>query len=229
MEGLSDVARVIAPDLRGFGNDRRVVPAAMTMEDHAADLIALLDAEDVGRVVLCGLSMGGYVAMAFASRWPERLAGLVLANTLATADDADGRAARGSMAKDAHEKGMAVIARGMVPRLVAEGTFVRKPEVVDRLLKMISRQRPETVAAAARGMALRADRMEALRGLHEPTLVITGAEDRIMPLSTSEAMVAAIPEARLEVIPGAGHLTPMEEPERFNAILRDWFAGHIRA
>jgi len=92
--GLRDVADVLAPDLRGFGSDRRILPEVMTMEAFATDLKALLDERGVDRAVLCGLSMGGYIAMAFLELWPERVAGLILCNTRANADTPEGRAAR---------------------------------------------------------------------------------------------------------------------------------------
>lgn len=215
-EGLADAAQVLAPHLRGFGDDRRPLPTALTMESFADDLRALLDAQGVERAVLCGLSMGGYVAMAFAEQWPERVSGLILCNTRATADTFEGKAAREQTALDAMGKGAAVIARAMVPKVLSERTRRHHPEVAGRMEALMARQRPEAIAAAARGMALRPDRTAALRRLDLPALIITGSDDALMPLPTSEAMHEALKGSRMVVIDGAAHLTNVEAPQLFN-------------
>lgn len=225
VEGLADVADVIAPDLRGFGAGKKKIDHVLTMEDFATELRQELALRAVDRVVLCGLSMGGYVAMDFAARWPHRVQGMVLANTRANADDAEGVAAREGMAQDALTKGMAVIARGMVPKLIGRRSLAWKPGLQQSLREMIVLQRPEAVAAAARGMALRPDRFADLRRWTFPTLVITGDDDDLMPLPTSRAMADAVPGARLVVIPGAGHLSPMEQPDAFNTAMRAFLHG----
>lgn len=220
--GLADVAQVLAPDLRGFGDDQRPVPEVMTMEAYAADLKALVDDRGVERVVLCGLSMGGYVAMAFLDQWPERVAGLVLCNTRANADTPEGRAARQATAQNAFEKGVEVIARAMAPTLLSERSKRTRPELMAYMEAMIARQRPEAVAAAALGMSERPDRHDVLRNCTVPALVITGSEDALMPLPTSQAMADALPHGQLVVIPHAGHLTNLEATESFNGTVRQF-------
>lgn len=221
---LADVAHVLAPDLRGFGADEREVPEVLRMEDFAEDLKELLDRNGIDRVVLCGLSMGGYIAFTFLERWPERVAGLILCNTRATADDAAGRDARVATARDAREKGMAVMARAMAAKVLGARTVGERPDIVDRAVAMIARQRPGATAAAALGMAQRPDRMEVLHRITVPTLIITGDEDALMPLPTSQAMADRIPNARLVIIPGAGHLSNVEAPEAFNTAVRNFLA-----
>lgn len=220
--GLANVAQVLAPDLRGFGDDQRPVPEVMTMEAYAADLKELLDERGVDRVVLCGLSMGGYVAMAFLDLWPERVAGLVLCNTRANADTPEGRAARQATAQNAFEKGVEVIARAMAPTLLSERSKRTHPELMARMEAMIARQRPEAVAAAALGMSERPDRHPVLRDCRVPALVITGSEDALMPLHTSQAMVDALPHGQLVVLPDAGHLTNLEATEAFNGTVHEF-------
>lgn len=226
LEGLSSVAEVLAPDLRGFGADRGEVPRAMSMEAYAADLRELLDARGIERTVLCGLSMGGYVAMAFTEQWPERVQGLILCNTRSTADNEDGKAAREQTASDALDKGAAVIARAMIPKVLSEGTRRERAEVAARVEAIMASQRPEAIAAASRGMALRPDRTRVLRKLNKPVLIVTGSEDALMPLPTSEAMHAASPDSRLVVIEGAAHFCPVEAPEQFNAEV-SLFLSHL--
>jgi 3-oxoadipate enol-lactonase len=226
VEGLSSVAGVLAPDLRGFGTDRRELPRAMTMEAYAKDLMALLDERGIERAVLCGLSMGGYVAMAFAQRWPQRVQGLILSNTRSTADTDEGKAAREQTALDALDKGAAVIARAMIPKVLSERTRRTQPEATARVEAIMASQRPEAIAAASRGMALRPDRTQVLRGFDKPALIITGSNDVLMPMPTSEAMHAAIPSSRLAVIEGAAHLSNVEAPEQFNAEVQQ-FLGQL--
>lgn len=213
---LEPVARMLAPDLRGFGDDHRPLPMAMAMDTYAADLKSLLDDQGIDRVVICGLSMGGYIALSFIAQWPERVSGLVLCNTRATADSAEGKLAREQTAMDAHAHGAAVIARAMVPKVLSERTRREHPEIADRMEAMMARQRPEAIAAASLGMALRPDRMDLLPTIQVPTLIITGSEDQLMPLPTSEAMRAAIPGSRLVVIDGVAHLSNVEAPDLFN-------------
>jgi pimeloyl-ACP methyl ester carboxylesterase len=222
---LSDKAAVLAPDLRGFGEDRRPLPEAMTMEAYAADLKELLDEQHIARVVLCGLSMGGYIALAFLERWPERVQGLILCNTKATADTEEGKAARAETAWNAFDKGVSVIARGMVPKVLSERTRREKPELAIAVEAMMARQRPEAVAAAALGMALRPDRSPLLPSITVPTLIITGSDDSLMPLPTSEAMHAAIAGSELVVLPDAAHLSNLEDPVRFNATVERFLAS----
>ncbi|MBK6343903.1 MAG: alpha/beta fold hydrolase [Flavobacteriales bacterium] len=217
VEGLSSVAEVLAPDLRGFGTDRRELPSAMSMEAYADDLRALLDGRGIERAVLCGLSMGGYVAMAFAEQWPERVQGLILCNTRSNADTDAGKTAREQTALDALDKGAAVIARAMIPKVLSERTRREQPDATARVEAIMASQRPEAIAAASRGMALRADRTHVLRNFNGPALIITGSDDALMPLPTSEAMHAALPGSRLIVIEGAAHLSSVEAPEQFNA------------
>lgn len=224
VEALADVAKVMAPDLRGFGNDTRELPKAMTMEAHAQDLKELLDERGVDRVVLCGLSMGGYVALAFLERWPERVAALVLANTKATADDAEARKGREQSAVSAMEKGMAVMARAMAPKLLTEASRSDHPELLERVEAMIACQLPEAAAASARGMALRKDKLQWMKGMNIPLLVITSDADALMPLPTSEAMAQAVPNSTLVVLSDAGHLSNVERPEAFNATIRNFMA-----
>lgn len=225
---LHDVTDVITPDLRGFGADHREVPNVLSMDTLAQDLADLLDERGVHRAVIGGLSMGGYVALAFAERWPQRVQALVLCNTRSTADTAEGRQARLDTAATALAKGTAVIALGMMPKLLSPAMRLERPELASRVEAMMARQRPATVAAASRGMAARPDRTGVLRTLKVPILIITGDADDLMPLPTSEAMRDAAADARLVVIPGAGHLSNLERPEEFHRAMRDLLIGLSR-
>ncbi|MBK6627931.1 MAG: alpha/beta fold hydrolase [Flavobacteriales bacterium] len=219
---LHERADVITPDLRGFGSDAREVPSVLSMDVLAEDLADLLDQRGVHRAVIGGLSMGGYVALAFAERWPQRVQALVLCNTRSTADTVEARQARLGTAETALTKGTAVIARGMMPKLLSRTTRRAQPGLAARVEAMMARQRPVAVAAAAMGMAARPDRTAVLQGLRVPVLIITGEEDDLMPLPTSQAMQEAATDARLRVIPGVGHLSNLERPDAFHRAVRDF-------
>ena len=202
-----------------MGSDRRALPQAMTMEAYALDVISLMDEKGIERAVVGGLSMGGYVAMALAELFPERLEALLLINTRSTADTEEGKAAREATAQRATQDGMNTIARAMLPTLLSEKTRHERPEVGNYVERMIARQDPDAVAAASRGMALRPDRTAVLSRLTVPALIITGAYDLLMPLPTSQAMAEALPGTELVVLEAAAHLGNLEDPDRFNKVV----------
>ncbi|MBE3576077.1 MAG: alpha/beta fold hydrolase [Limnochordales bacterium] len=207
-----------APDLRGFGRTRPLPAAgeAVTPEMMAQDVVALLDHYRLPRAVLVGLSMGGYVAMAMARAFPERIAGLVLADTRASADAPETRANRERTATLALEKGARAVAETMLGGLLRPGAGQDEAEVV---LSLASQNEPAGVAAASRGMALRPDSTDILARLDCPALVLVGAEDVITPVAVAESIASVLPRGQLVVIPQAGHLANLENPAGFNAAL----------
>lgn len=209
----------IAPDLRGFGASEAGSLDGWSMDVFADDVAALLDSLAVPRAVVCGLSMGGYVAFAFWRRHRERVRGLVLADTRAGADSEEGRAGRHAVAEEVLVKGSAVVARAMLPRLLAAATRDEAPEVVDRVRSMMENTAPASIARAQRAMAERPDSTGDLAGIDVPVLVVTGEEDVLTGPAEARAMVDALPRATLALIPGAGHLSPVERPAAFNAAL----------
>lgn len=218
---LSEVADVMAIDLPGFGS-RADAPAILTMEACADDVKEQMDKRGIQQAVIAGLSMGGYVAMAFAERHAARLSGLILSNTRANADPPEGIEARKATARDAMERGMSVIARGMLPKMLTPATITQHPQLAMRVETMMARQQPVAVAAASLGMAQRPDRLTMLRNVRVPTLIITGSEDKLMPLPTSQALQEAIPGSALVVIPGTAHLPNVEAPALFNGAVIDF-------
>lgn len=224
IRALSEVAEVFAPDLLGFGSNRHD-NAVMRMDDMAADVHARISIRPTQHIVLCGLSMGGYVAMAFAERWPQLVHGLILCNTRSTADTEEAKVARYATATDALEKGMAVIARAMIPKVLSATTRRERPDLVERMEALMARQDPRGVAAASRGLALRPDRTEVLRHFQRPAMVITGEADELMPLPTSQQMMDVLPHGELVILPKAGHLSNVEAADGFNATV----ARYLRA
>jgi len=226
IEGLQSAARVIAPDLRGFGQSGDA-PETMTMDEYAADLKALLDALNVKQAVVCGLSMGGYIALAFLAKYPGMLKGLILANTRAGADSEQAREARYANAQKAFDEGVPAIAEGMLPKMLTEATRANRDSLTAYVRSMMAHQPAKGVAAAQRGMAARPDRTSMLAAINIPTLIITGSADTLIPPSESEAMAKAIPGSKLVVVPDVAHLSNVENPDAFNAAVRE-FIGKLK-
>jgi pimeloyl-ACP methyl ester carboxylesterase len=220
LEQLVDAANVIAPDLRGHG-DSDAPGGAYSMDQLADDAVALLDQLNLtGPAVVGGFSMGGYVALAFYRRHPARVAGLILAATKANADSEAARANREISAALAHDKGPAAIAEAMLPKLLAPHTYLAHPGLVAEVRRMILSTPVNGIVGDLLGMKDRADSTELLPQNDRPVLVIHGQDDQLIPPSEAEATAARLPHARLVLVPSAGHLLNLEQPETFNAEVR---------
>jgi len=224
VEALSGEFRVVAPDLRGQG-ETPLGGDGVTMARMAEDVAALLDELNLGRVVLGGLSMGGYVAFEFFRNFPERVHALVLADTRPQADTDEGRRAREENARRALAEGMGPIVEAMLPKLLSAATLERDAETVGRVRGLMLGADPEGAAAALRGMAERRDQTDLLASIDVPTLVVVGSEDALTPPSDARALSAGIEGSRLAVIEGAGHLSNVERPEEFNRALGEFMRG----
>jgi 3-oxoadipate enol-lactonase len=224
LEALGGEFRIVAPDLRGLG-ETSSGEGALTLETLAEDVAALLDELNLGRVVLGGLSMGGYVAFEFFRQFPERVRALILADTRPQADTEEARRTREENAQRALKEGMEPIVESMLPKLLSAETRERGGEVVERVRALMLGTSPEGAAAALRAMAIRRDQSDLLPSLNVPTLIVVGAEDSITPRSDAEAMHAKIEGSRLAVIEGAGHLSNVEQPEEFNRALVEFLHG----
>src|SRR5947208_3168716 len=214
IDALRDVT-MVAPNLPGFGG---AVPAgdAMSM-DAAADAAAdALRAAGLERAVVCGLSMGGYVALAFWRRHREMVEGFVFANTRAGADDETGKERRRALAERLRSEGNGFLVESPPPLLSAGAS----DELWARVKRIIAAQPADAIAAASLGMADRPDSTDDLTGIDVPALVITSSGDTLIPPEATRPMASQIPGARLEEIEGAGHLSNLEAPDRCNEILR---------
>ena len=210
--------RIVAPDLRGLG-ETTVGGEVSTMEDMARDAAALLDDLRIDEAVVCGLSLGGYVAFEFVHLFPARVRGLVLAGTRAPADNEQEKAAREQQVQTMLRAGMVPISIATLPKLLAERTRSAKPDVVKRVRTMITGSTPKGASAAQRGMAERRDYSADLPHIDTPTLIIVGREDSIRPVSDAEFMHERIPNSQLEIIEDAAHMTNLEQAEEFNRIV----------
>lgn len=220
-EGLAPVCRVITPDLRGFGGTM-LGDDEPSVDLMADDVAHLLDQEGVDRAVVGGLSMGGYVAMALCRRHPDRVRGLILADTKAQADPEPARANRERIAAAVLESGTGVLVTESLPPMLGATTKERRGMVLGRVRGLVQAAPPAAVAWAQRAMAARPDAFGTLRSLAVPTLVVVGDEDELSPLPDAQAMAEAIPQARLAVIEKAGHLSAIEQPESFNRVVAEF-------
>jgi pimeloyl-ACP methyl ester carboxylesterase len=227
VEGLASRYRVIVPDLRGFGRSRSN-DELVSMSQFADDLAALLENAGIAEpVVLCGLSMGGYIAFQFWRRHRNWLRALVLCDTRAEADPADTAVARLVTADRVLREGPKFLADGMIPKLFSIKTQQHRPDIVDATRLAILAADPHGVAAAARGMAERPDMSASLAEIKCPTLVMVGQEDVFSPPDGMRQMAAAIPGASFVEISSGGHMAPLENPTEANAALTE-FADSLK-
>jgi YbgC/YbaW family acyl-CoA thioester hydrolase len=218
--------RRIAPDLRGFGGSD-APDLGYSMATYAADLAALLDTLGVDQVVLCGLSMGGYIAFEFVRAYRARVKGLVLVATRAEADSPEARRNRDVAAAAVRERGVSAVVDAMLPRLLGPESY-DKVELVQSVRAMIEQTPLAGIIGALAAMRDRPDSTPMLPALGDmPVLVVAGEQDKIIPLAEITRMRDAIPGAALRVIPKAGHLVTLEQPQQFTRALQD-FLGTVK-
>ena len=219
--------RILAPDLRGFGGstDERAEHVDPSIDDYAEDVIGLIRDVAHGPVVLCGLSMGGYASLAVMRRAPQLVRALILADTRATADTLEGRARRKAMLTVLEHDGPQGVARDMMPGLIGATTRAGNPDVEETLRLLIKRQSPAAIRDAIVRMMERPDSMALLPTIQVPALVIVGDEDTLTPPADAEAMAAALPQASLVRIAGAGHMVNLEQGQAFEASIDDFLAS----
>ena len=220
MEAFKAKHRVIAPDLRGFG-ESEATPGSVPMSLFAEDLHDLLTYLDAGPVTLVGHSMGGYAALAFAKAFPRDLGRLVLVGTKSGADSPEAAAGRLALAQRVRTEGVSVMAPAFGPRMLSSGD----PALGAAVRASVGVLNPEGIIGALLGMAERPDAAAWLAGIQARTLVMVGADDEVIPPSESGALSKAIPGARLVSIPNAGHLVAFERPDAFNEALGEWLAA----
>lgn len=215
----------IAPDLRGMGQSD-APDLGYSMATYAEDLLALLTALGVEKVVLCGLSMGGYVAFEIIRRARDRVRGLVLMDTRAEADTAEGRRARDVAAVQARDGGAQAIAALMLPKMLAAAAPKENPALVEQVRNQMAATPVAGILGAITALKDRPDSISLLPTLEGiPVLVVVGEDDQLTPPASAQAMADAVPGSRLAVIPGAGHLSPLERPEATTAALAEFLAG----
>jgi pimeloyl-ACP methyl ester carboxylesterase len=232
-DGLADRARVIAPDLRGFGESEAVASATeisgtTEISTYADDVRELLDALGINEpAVIAGLSMGGYVALAYLNRYPLHVAGLILSNTKATPDSIEGKAGRDKNIALARDQGADAIAEAMLPKMLSPKTLSSNAELVAQAKRIMTSSTVPGIIGALEAMRDRPDSVATLLESSVPTLIIAGADDALMPMAEQQTMKQAARNSTLVVIADAGHLSPMEQPAAFNHAVAEFLRNDL--
>jgi len=217
--------RCIAPDLPGAGTSPGFdSPDAYSMSSYATFLVGILDQLKVRQAVICGLSMGGYIAFELLRRFPERVRAAILCNTKAAADSPEAKRGRDALAAKAQDEGARAVAAELVPKVIARATRERQPDVVKEVTEMIARQPVPGIVGALRALRERPDSTPLLAAIRVPVLVVAGDDDQIAPAAGMQELARTIPGARFALVPDAGHVAPLEQPITVSSALSDFLA-----
>lgn len=220
---LAPDVRVLAPSMRGFGGTSAWADNVPSVDAMADDVVAVLDAMGLrGSVVVGGLSMGGYVALGVARRHPTRVRALVLADTRAEPDSDEAKQGRERGIAAVESGGLDGFVDGLLEKIVGASTRASRPDVVARLRAMMVASRPLSVANALRALRDRPDARPGLADIAVPTLVVVGEEDALTPPDVARALAAGIRSATMSVVPRAGHMANLEQPEAFRVAIADF-------
>jgi pimeloyl-ACP methyl ester carboxylesterase len=215
--------RIITPDLRGFGCSE-APSAGYSMGVYADDIAALMDHLGLESAVVCGMSMGGYVLLNLLDRYPERVKGACFMVTRCGADDEAGKARRTALAEEVMTSGVNVTADLFGRILFAPGTAARRPELVTEVAGLMRGMKKEGIAGGLLAMRERPDYCTKLAGFSIPSLVIGGEEDQAIPVEESRILAERLPNSSLRIIPEAGHMVMMEQPEAVNSALKSFLS-----
>jgi pimeloyl-ACP methyl ester carboxylesterase len=224
VEALSATNRVIAFDLRGHG-ESEVGTGHYSIELFVDDLFALMDHLSIPKAVLCGLSMGGYIALRAVERNPERVLGLVLCDTKSEADSNEAKIKRANGIKFVKTNGMKFYAQDYVKIVFAPSSFESRADAVKSIQSIVERTAPISIFGSLLALAGRTDTTASLPNIACPTLVLVGEKDTVTPVAAAQHLKDSIPGSQMAVIPGAGHVSNMENPAEFNKHLTQFIAG----
>lgn len=218
LEAAPEGWRFIAPDLRGFGNSE-AGSEQFSIDLFADDAIALLDHLNIEQVVVCGLSMGGYVALSIAERYPHRMRAVVLAATRASSDSAEARKARHELAARTREQGSLAVVDAMMPKMISGATRIQRPEVSDFVRVMMQTANAEVMARTLEALAARADYREKLQAINCAAMVVRGDQDEIISREDVDLLARQVRGAKYEMVPNVAHLPNLEAPDVFNKLM----------
>jgi 3-oxoadipate enol-lactonase len=226
IDALSLHVRCVAPDLRGFGESSQGGP--FSIDQYADDIAELLSYLDIERATICGLSMGGYVAMSMWRRHRDRVLALALCDTKGGADSEEGRKKRNDLIALAEREGSVAVAANQITGMLGKTTREKRPDVVATTKAMMERTSVAGLVGAISSMRDRPDSLATLATVAVPTLVVVGDEDVLTPMSEAQAIMAALSpkaNAKLEVIEGSGHATCVERPAAVTHVLADFLTS----
>ncbi len=222
LAAVPDGWRAVAPDLRGFGQSPLLDTTPHHMSDLAGDVVDLLDRLEVTSAAFVGCSMGGYVLFELLKNAPGYASALALVSTRPGADSEEGRKNRQRMVEQVEREGVAAIADQMVPKLLGATSQRERPDLAKRVRNLILPNTPQGIKAAVNAMMERADSTQVLGSIKVPALVLSGAEDALIPPVEGEAMSRALPAAKYQVMPSVGHLPNLEQSATFDGLLSEF-------
>jgi 3-oxoadipate enol-lactonase len=221
LKALSNRFRVISVDLRGHGESDAPL-WRYTMDQFADDVKGLLDHLAIQQAVLVGLSMGGYVMFALYRKHRERVRGLVFADTRAEPDSPEQTAWRFRLAQRAYKEGAGTVVEEMLPKLLAPTSYQTKRALVEQVRAIMTSSQISGIVGDLIAIAERPDSTALLNEISCPTLVLVGEMDALTSPAENKRIADGIPGARFQIIPSAGHLSNLEQPEIFNEALRSF-------
>ena len=226
LEFLKFTYRLIACDIRGFGKSTDEY-TPLSIDLFTDDLIKFMDKLQIEKAIVCGLSMGGYIALNAVKRFPCRFEALVLSDTQCIADTAEGKAKRYKVIEDIKENGAAKFNEGFIKNVFHPDSPVNKKEIVDQLTEVVFANSQEIIIQGLTALAERSETCSSLEEINIPTLILCGREDVVTPLAQSESMNAAIKGSKLQIIENAGHVSSLEQPHDFAKYLSEFLAGLV--
>jgi pimeloyl-ACP methyl ester carboxylesterase len=221
VEFAATFTRVIAYDIRGFGKSQNG-SREFSINLFADDLIQLMDLLEIPKAIICGLSMGGYIALNAVDRYKERFAAMILADTQCVADTAEGKEKRYRTIELIESKGLGVFAESFVKNIFCDETLQHKKEIVERIQQVILNTAPSTVTATLKALASRWETCSTLSEISVPVLIVCGTEDKVTPYAQSEKLRSSIKNSTIKPVQNAGHMSNLEQVEEFNGYLRDF-------
>jgi 3-oxoadipate enol-lactonase len=221
MSSLPNRYRAISYDIRGHG-ESDIGDPHYTIDLYVDDLLALMDHLVINKAVLCGLSMGGYIALRAVERAPERIRGLILCDTRSEADTDEAKIRRSDTLRLIQSSGVHVFVQEFIKSLFAPRTFTQRHEAVELIKRIIGTNQPTAICGALLALAARTDTTSTLHSISVPALLLVGEYDQLTPPSATKAMHDRIPGSRMHIIPEAGHISNLENPEAFNTLIESF-------
>lgn len=228
LDFLKSTHRVLACDIRGFGESKDE-ESPLSMDIFAEDLIAFMDALTIGSAIICGLSMGGFIALNALNKYPDRFEALILCDTQCIADTAEVKEKRAQIIKEIELDGVTKFNEGFIKSVFCSDSFSQKKELVKNLHRVVFANSPQIIINGLRALAERSETCSTLDEIKIPTLIICGKEDEVTPLAQSEFMHHAIKNSTLQVIDNAGHVSNLEQADEFNKYLLDFLGVFAEA
>ena len=221
MDNLKSTNRVIAIDIRGFGQSKDE-KTPLSIDLFVKDLLAFMDKLKIDKAIICGLSMGGYIALNAVNKFPERFAALILSDTQCIADTPEVKENRYKTiekikASDANE-----FNENFIKSVFHSDSINTKTEIVEHLRNTVFANSKEIIIAGLTALAERNETCSILNKISIPTLIICGSDDKLTPIAQSEFMHKNIKNSELKIIDNAGHVSNLEQPETFNKHLTDF-------